>query len=211
MKNVILLIGILCFVSVTGTKTGSGWASWDAFDLLSTTRLPRSSSSNNNGSNNIQKHPLEESKSWELHLKRQGQAYNGPSSNNGHRKLSGAQWYGNEDEAPNGDDKDKFEMPFEVKHKNQKKHIPFAGGDTTHGMMIDAGSVSIIINSNCDDLLRGESMKHNPGSVCDGTNRFILPANHEIHVIQWAIENKFLTLHIIERRTSIFAPNTQQH
>jgi len=30
--------------------------------------------------------------------------------------------------------------PYTIKHKKPKKHIPFAGGDTTHGMMIDAGS-----------------------------------------------------------------------
>ena len=33
-------------------------------------------------------------------------------------------------------------LPFQIRHMKNKKHIPFAGGDTTHGIMIDAGSVS---------------------------------------------------------------------
>jgi len=38
------------------------------------------------------------------------------------------------------DDDDRYELPFEIRHKHPHKHVPFAGGDTTHGIMIDAGS-----------------------------------------------------------------------
>mmetsp|Transcript_10997 Transcript_10997/g.22199 ORF Transcript_10997/g.22199 Transcript_10997/m.22199 type:complete len:760 (-) Transcript_10997:253-2532(-) len=43
------------------------------------------------------------------------------------------------DDDVNKDDDD-FELPFTITHKPYKKHIPYAGGDTTHGIMIDAGS-----------------------------------------------------------------------
>ncbi|CAB9521856.1 Ectonucleoside triphosphate diphosphohydrolase [Seminavis robusta] len=60
------------------------------------------------------RHPLEESISWELHV----------------RRLEGGE------EEP----EDEEDTPYTIKHKKPKNHIPFAGGDTTHGMMIDAGS-----------------------------------------------------------------------
>jgi hypothetical protein len=50
----------------------------------------------------------------------------------------------NDDNDDNDDDDDVWTLPFKVKHKRSKDHIPFAGGDTTHGIMIDAGSVSIV-------------------------------------------------------------------
>lgn len=58
------------------------------------------------------RHPLEEASSWASHMQR--------------RRLQEA-----------GEEED---TPYTIKHKKPKKHIPFAGGDTTHGMMIDAGS-----------------------------------------------------------------------
>jgi len=67
------------------------------------------------GSLNHRKHPLEDDKSWDLH---QG------------RSLKVVQ-----KKKETEDD-----TPYIIVHKKPKKHIPFAGGDTTHGMMIDAGS-----------------------------------------------------------------------
>lgn len=70
-----------------------------------------------------QRHPLEDVKSWDLH---------------GRRTLL-------EDNPIPGDGEDEEDTPYTIKHKKPKKHIPFAGGETTHGMMIDAGSVSVKI------------------------------------------------------------------
>lgn len=67
-------------------------------------------------------HPLEDAKSWDLHVRRVLQA---ATDDGGNKEVQ-------EDE----------ETPYTIIHKKRKKHVPFAGGDTTHGMMIDAGSVS---------------------------------------------------------------------
>jgi hypothetical protein len=62
------------------------------------------------------KHPAENIKSFRLHEERH------------HRKLSTYVTVKEGDE----------NTPYTIKHKQLKNHIPFAGGDTTHGMMIDA-------------------------------------------------------------------------
>ena len=92
------------------------------------------------------KHPLEDTKSWDLHVSRQlivgdttaGQDDVG-SDINLRRQLETTETDGPPTAvgaAPTGN-----KTLFTVKHIVPKNHIPFAGGDTTHGMMIDAGSV----------------------------------------------------------------------
>lgn len=107
------------------------------------------------GSSISQKHPLEDTKSWELHIERRS-AGEEPFDRSGswRRRLeyasiaaeSSSKPKDDDDESENDDDDEdddgSFDLPFTVKHKKQKKHIPLPGGDTTHGMMIDAGSVS---------------------------------------------------------------------
>ncbi len=108
-----------------------------------------------------EKHPLEDSKSWDLHIERQS-GVEEPSDLSGswRRRLESAvltatgttttSKANDDDDDGDGDgdgddddgDDDSWQLPFTVKHKKSKKHIPFAGGDTTHGIMIDAGSVS---------------------------------------------------------------------
>ena len=83
-----------------------------------------------------QKHPLENKKSWELELERRRSRSNNnkeatASSQGQRRKLSS--YVVVEDQA----DED---APYTILHKKLKRHIPFPGGDTAHGMMIDAGS-----------------------------------------------------------------------
>ena len=82
------------------------------------------------------KHPLEARKSWELHLELERSLANNNSmrkkGETTERKLSNSSLL---DDLMAEDD-----TPYEIKHKKPKKHIPFAGGDTVHGMMIDAGS-----------------------------------------------------------------------
>ena len=95
------------------------------------------------------KHPLEDRKSWDLHVTRQlaPEAEDGDAGRddiignaNARRFLQAvAEDSPPEDEAP----ENTVPLPYSIKHKKPKKHIPFAGGDTTHGIMIDAGSVSL--------------------------------------------------------------------
>jgi hypothetical protein len=82
------------------------------------------------------RHPLEDVKSWELHQQRQQRqtqqqkedVVTAAAMSLQNRRLS----YETVQEA-NGDD-----APYTIKHKKLKDHIPFAGGDTDHGFMIDA-------------------------------------------------------------------------
>jgi len=74
-----------------------------------------------------EKHPLEDRKSWDLHVERS-------LTGDVRRMLS-------DPTLPIKDDVMGLDaVPYTIKHKKPKKHIPFAGGDTIHGMMIDAGS-----------------------------------------------------------------------
>ena len=91
------------------------------------------------------KHPLEDRKSWDFHAKRY-QAGAGDkqrediiASANVRRFLEAVSDSPPEDERTVSETQS---LPYSIKRKKPKKHIPFAGGDTTHGMMIDAGSVS---------------------------------------------------------------------
>jgi hypothetical protein len=73
-----------------------------------------------------QRHPLEDITSWELHQQRT-QQHQQPSEHR--RQLA---------EYVTVTDDEDADTPYIIKHKKPKSHIPFAGGDTTHGMMIDA-------------------------------------------------------------------------
>jgi hypothetical protein len=97
-----------------------------------------------------EKHPLEDVKSWKMQLERQ------------HNKASSEARHVDDEGKEGGDDVDDDDdprrrtrtrrlatyvevegdetTPYTVLHKKLKKHLPFAGGDTTHGIMIDAGS-----------------------------------------------------------------------
>jgi hypothetical protein len=72
------------------------------------------------------RHPLEDAQSWRLHQR---------------RSLEEEDPNDSEAEQDNEEEED-VETPYKIMHKKLKNHIPFAGGDTTHGMIIDAGSVS---------------------------------------------------------------------
>lgn len=82
------------------------------------------------------RHPLEDVKSWELHQQRRRQqkqqqkvdVLTAATMSLQNRQLA----YETVQEAT-GDD-----APYTIKRKKRKKHIPFAGGDTGHGFMIDA-------------------------------------------------------------------------
>mmetsp|Transcript_18648 Transcript_18648/g.42598 ORF Transcript_18648/g.42598 Transcript_18648/m.42598 type:complete len:192 (-) Transcript_18648:32-607(-) len=118
-----------------------------------------------------QKHHLEDTTSWELHLDRHsveaaeasertgtdgrflqtavaslsGLATTTTTTTTTNAKRSSKGFHNEVDEDEDGVDDDKHRvLPFEVRHKPLKSHIPIAGGDTTHGMMIDAGSVSSV-------------------------------------------------------------------
>jgi len=89
------------------------------------------------------KHPLENRKSWNFHVKRhQADSYDKQregiiASANVWRFLEAVS------DSPPEDERNASEtqsLPYSIKRKKPKNHIPFAGGDTTHGMMIDAGS-----------------------------------------------------------------------
>jgi hypothetical protein len=94
------------------------------------------------------KHPLENHESWDLHVSRQliavGDATIGGDINL--RRLVGTTDTPDDASPPKDEayyeNEGDPETPYTIKHKKPKKHIPFAGGETTHGMMIDAGSVS---------------------------------------------------------------------
>lgn len=92
--------------------------------------------------NHNEKHPLEDRKSWDLHIARQlGEKEPIVNPNATVRRFLGTNAA---DTNPPQDESSSEILPYSVKHKIPKKHIPFAGGDTTHGMMIDAGSVSMV-------------------------------------------------------------------
>ena len=124
-----------------------------------------SSSSSSIPSND--KHPLEDRKSWDLHVGRQLSSASAPLSSASasasalssaeditadtkHPRRKALQTFvdaaadvvvsgdGYEDVSDYGDNS----RPYRFRHKKQKKHVLFAGGETTHGIMIDAGSVS---------------------------------------------------------------------
>ena len=86
----------------------------------------------------LEKHALEDKTSWDLFKRRQGLKTDGISVDGPHRQLKKQK----NDTAPAIDhDKPTDEdTPYTIQHKKPKKHIPYAGGDTTHGLMIDAGS-----------------------------------------------------------------------
>ena len=99
----------------------------------------------------FQKHPLEDSTSWKLHRKRLSSKVLHDPPESAHRSLQTAALtvHGATPEIKvihekNEREDEPWELPFEITHKKQKKHVPFAGGDTTHGIMIDAGSVSVL-------------------------------------------------------------------
>jgi hypothetical protein len=78
-----------------------------------------------------QRHPLEDISSWELHRQRTLQQQQKQQKMfQHHRQLASYVTVSDDDE-----DED---TPYIIKHKKLKNHIPFAGGDTTHGIMIDA-------------------------------------------------------------------------
>lgn len=112
-----------------------------------------------------QMHPLEDPTSWDLHMgRRKAQQQADTSSNSPPRRFlqkataatasisASASTVGitfdaddrENDDDDNDNDDHAWKLPFKVEHKKPKNHIPFAGGDTTHGIMIDAGSVSIV-------------------------------------------------------------------
>lgn len=88
---------------------------------------------NNNKNNN--KHPLEDKKSWNHHVSRQLKLVAGSDT------ISEVDHDDSAAATPPAPTPDDDLTPYTIKHKKPKQHIPFAGGDTTHGMMIDAGSV----------------------------------------------------------------------
>jgi Golgi nucleoside diphosphatase len=87
---------------------------------------------NNNKNNN--KHPLEDKKSWNHHVSRQLKLVAGSDT------ISEVDHDDSAAATPPAPTPDDDLTPYTIKHKKPKQHIPFAGGDTTHGMMIDAGS-----------------------------------------------------------------------
>jgi hypothetical protein len=104
------------------------------------------------GSSLSLKHPLEDHESWDLHVSRQLIAV-GEATIEGDINLRRlVETTDAPDDASPPKDEAYYEnaanpeTPYTIKHKKPKKHIPFAGGDTTHGMMIDAGSVSTFKN-----------------------------------------------------------------
>ncbi|KAG7361681.1 GDA1/CD39 nucleoside phosphatase family protein [Nitzschia inconspicua] len=82
-----------------------------------------------------QRHPLEDLKSWELFRQRSQQEKQEQLVRSihdaTHRHL--ASYVTVQEETEEG-------VSYTIQHKKIKRHIPYAGGDTTHGMMIDAGS-----------------------------------------------------------------------
>ena len=101
------------------------------------------------GSSLSLKHPLEDHQSWDLHVSRQLIAV-GEASIEGDINLRRLVEETTDASPPKDEassqNAENSAMPYTIKHKKPKKHIPFAGGDTTHGMMIDAGSVSTFKN-----------------------------------------------------------------
>eukprot|EP00536_Pseudo-nitzschia_multiseries_P002756 jgi/Psemu1/317971/estExt_fgenesh1_pm.C_380011 len=86
------------------------------------------------------KHPSEDLKSWDLHVKRQQtdeQPENIIASTNAERILRVDVDRPSTDE---GAASKTNQVPYSIKREKYAKNVPFAGGDTTHGIMIDAGS-----------------------------------------------------------------------
>ena len=99
----------------------------------------------------FQKHPLEDSTSWKLHRERLSsiELHDPPGLARRSLQTTALTVHGATPEIKvihekNELEDEQWELPFEITHKKQKKHVPFAGGDTTHGIMIDAGSVSVL-------------------------------------------------------------------
>jgi hypothetical protein len=103
-----------------------------------------SKSTNQNVIHRMTKHPLEDTKSWQLHLNRlegneseeDQQRRHLSSHDDDSTEAGGGSGGGNDDDTP-----------YTIQHKKPKKNIPFPGGETTHGMMIDAGSVRCTFGS----------------------------------------------------------------
>ena len=137
---------------------------------FASTMLSSSSSSSMAASSNIQTtmHPLEDPRSWELHLDRQASATPAAattstgslwesataalsgkwvvvSKGRKHPKKKKKHHCNDDDDGVDDCEKEdeEWERPFDIQHKKlKKKKIPLPGGDTTHGILIDAGSVS---------------------------------------------------------------------
>lgn len=99
----------------------------------------------------FEKHPLEDSTSWKFHQERISakELSDSPESSRRNLQTAALAVRGSTPEIKvihqkNEHEDEPWELPFEITHKKQKKHVPFAGGDTTHGIMIDAGSVSVV-------------------------------------------------------------------
>ena len=104
--------------------------------------------------NEKQKHPLEDVKSWKLHVERRNRNQQKLQEEEEERQQKKQQlssiFSREEEEEEDDDDRRRLatyvkvvtdeKTPYTVLHKQIKPHLPFAGGDTTHGMMIDAGS-----------------------------------------------------------------------
>lgn len=73
-------------------------------------------------SSTLERHPLEDKQSWDQYRRRF-------LNQQTHRQLSKYVKISSESSE---------DVPYTIMHKKQKQHIPFAGGDTTHGIMIDA-------------------------------------------------------------------------
>mmetsp|Transcript_32082 Transcript_32082/g.78140 ORF Transcript_32082/g.78140 Transcript_32082/m.78140 type:complete len:732 (+) Transcript_32082:86-2281(+) len=94
-----------------------------------------------------EKHPLEDAKSWKLHAERRNKQKKLQDEEQRQKKQSRFSLFSRDNE---DDGRRRLatyvkvatdeRTPYTVLHKQLKPHLPFAGGDTTHGMMIDAGS-----------------------------------------------------------------------
>jgi hypothetical protein len=91
------------------------------------------------GNNDI-KHPLEATKSWDLYLERRGRRQPLQSPGKDRRALKKKRDVHDESEPP----KHNKDAEIAITHIPQNHKIPKAEGSTMHGMMIDAGSVSLI-------------------------------------------------------------------
>jgi hypothetical protein len=160
-----LAIGVVAMGSSVSASASVSASDIDSTAAATTASIPLSRA--------YQMHPLEDPTSWDLHMGRrkaqqkqqQADTYShGPTrgrflqkaaaataSISTSARTSGSTFDAEDrdnDDDENGDDNenddDVWILPFTVEHKKPKNHIPFAGGDTTHGIMIDAGSVSIV-------------------------------------------------------------------
>jgi hypothetical protein len=135
MRNIIILSSAVVVAAVAASLVGVGAAVGVGVEA--------SKSTNRNVIRRMTKHPLEDTKSWQLHLdrlegneseedqrRRQNQRRRLSSQDDDSTGADGGGGSGNDDDTP-----------YTIQHKKPKKNIPFPGGETTHGMMIDAGSV----------------------------------------------------------------------